>query len=183
MGCRGLDSNQVNVLLVTPHLNFCRDFCSILCKVPFKHAQQSVALGGRFLKTDKMTEKDSRSLASGIAGTVIILFLTLPSVIGILSHLRSSKPKPRIYEDKDGVATEESMAKYSAKLPKIFLVVFVALGLCTSTALAILGTLGSPTPTLLEDWLNAAQWVRTRDAFNIMLTLCSSLFLFKPLAY
>ena len=115
-----------------------------------------------------MFEHDSKSLVSGIVGTALIFLLTSPSIIGIISHLRAPKSNSKIYEDKDGVATPESMAKYSAKIPKILLVVFVVLGFFTSIALAVLGTLGSRTPMFLQDWLNTAQWVRTRDSDSIM---------------
>lgn len=132
-----------------------------------------------------MIEIDSRSLASGIAGTVLVLLLTLPSLIAGLSHLRKSKAEPEIYEDKDGVATEESMAKYSATLPRVFLAIFVFFGLLTSVALAILGTLAfDPRSSMfLEDWLNAAQWVCARDyTTNLnLLTLRSSYFFFRLL--
>jgi hypothetical protein len=117
-----------------------------------------------------MVEHDSRSLVSGVVGTALILLLTSPSVIGIISHLRAPKcnTNTKIYEDKDGVATPESMAKFPTKVPKTFLLVFVVLGLFTSIALAVLGTLDSRTPMFLQDWLNTAQWVRTRDSSCII---------------
>jgi predicted RND superfamily exporter protein len=105
-----------------------------------------------------MLENDSRSLVAGIGGCVLVFLLTLPSLASVASHLREPKPKSNIYEDKDGIATEKSVAEYSAKIPKIFLFVFAVLGLGTSIALAVLETLAGV--DLIETWLNVAQWVR-----------------------
>jgi hypothetical protein len=110
-----------------------------------------------------MLENDSRSLVSGAAGLVLVFLLTLPSLASAASHLRESKPKSKsksnIYEDKDGIATENSVTEYSARIPKIFLSVFATFGLGTSIALAVLDTLARS--DALESWLNFAQWVRT----------------------
>ena len=105
-----------------------------------------------------MLENDSRSLVAGVAGLGLVFLLTLPSLLGVASHLRESKQQSGLYEDEDGVATEKSVAEYSAKIPKIFLFVFAVLGLGTSIALAVLETLAAV--DLIETWLNVAQWVR-----------------------
>ena len=104
-----------------------------------------------------MLENDSRSLVAGVAGLACVFLLTIPSISGGASHLRESKPQPNIYEDKDGVATEKSVAEYSTKIPKIFLSIFVFLGLGTSIALAVLETLAGI--DVVESWLNVGQWV------------------------
>jgi hypothetical protein len=110
-----------------------------------------------------MLESDSRSLVAGVAGFGLILLLTLPSLHGIVSHLRAPKSRPELYADKDGIATKESMARYSAKIPKILLSIFTISGLCMSVALAALGTLDQETFMFKENWINAAGWVSTRD--------------------
>ena len=111
-----------------------------------------------------MLENDSRSLVAGVAALALVLLLTLPSVIGIASHLRDPKPKSNIYEDKDGVASEKSVAEYSAKIPKISLGIFTISGLSLSIALAVLGIVGESDGLLVEDWVNVAQWVCPRDS-------------------
>jgi hypothetical protein len=111
-----------------------------------------------------MLEYDSRSLAAGAGGLALILLLTLPSVSAVASHFRETKSKFQVYEDKDGIASEESMAAYSAKTPKILLTIFAVFGLLTATSLAVLGTLNRDHDfTFIQNWLNVAQWVRTRD--------------------
>jgi hypothetical protein len=106
-----------------------------------------------------MLDDDPRSLAAGGAGVVLISFLTVPSLFRTLSHFRSSTPKSSAYEDRDGVATDESIASYSAKVPKMLLTTFNLLGFSTAIALAVLGTLDPRMGMFIEPWLNAAQWV------------------------
>jgi hypothetical protein len=111
-----------------------------------------------------MLETDSRSLALGLAGLVLVFLLTLPTSIGIASHFREAKQKSAGYKDQDGVASEESMAEYSAKIPKILLSIFTVFGLFTAIALAVLGTLNQEADRMfVENWLNVGEWVRTRD--------------------
>lgn len=111
-----------------------------------------------------MLEYDSRSLASGAAALSLVALLTLPSVIGVLSHFREPKSKPALYEDKDGVASEKSMADYKATYPKILLSISTVLGFAAAVSLAVLGTLDRDLdPMFLENWLNAGQWVCTRE--------------------
>jgi hypothetical protein len=111
-----------------------------------------------------MLEYDSRSLASCAGGLALVFLLTFPSVFAITSHFRKSKPKSEIYEDKDGIASEESMTAYSAKTPKIILSIFTVAGLLTSISLGVSGTLNRDHDSMLiQNWLIAAQWVSTSD--------------------
>jgi hypothetical protein len=119
-----------------------------------------------------MLEYDSRSLASGAGGLALVLLLTFPSVFAIASHFRETKPKSQIYEDKDGIASEESMAAYSAKAPKIILSLFTLAGFLTSIPLAVFGTLNRDYDSMfIENWLIAAHWVSTRDGRIIVIML------------
>ena len=117
-----------------------------------------------------MLDYTSRSLVAGGAGGLLVFLLTLPSIFGLASHLRLSKVKINVYEDEDGAATEKSTAEYSAKVPKLFLGIFVVSGLCTSIALAILGMLDRNDEIMVENWINVAQWVSTRDKGRRLLT-------------
>lgn len=112
-----------------------------------------------------MLEYDSRSLATGAAGLALVLLLTFPSLLAIISHFREAKSsKSDIYEDKDGIASEESMAAYSAKTPKIVLSLVTVAAFVISISLAILGTLNrSHDSTFILSWLKLAQWVCTRN--------------------
>lgn len=115
-------------------------------------------------KSIKMLEYDSRSLASGVASLVLAGILSLPSLIGVVSHFREPKTKPALYEDKDGVASEESMAEYTATYPKVLLSLFTVLGFASAVSLAVLSTLDREVdPMFLENWLSAGEWVCTRE--------------------
>ena len=121
-----------------------------------------------------MLENISRSLVAGVAGLALVFLLTLPSLAGVASHLRDPKPQSKIYEDEDGVATQKSVAEYSAKLPKIFLSVFAVLGLGTSIALAVLETVAGV--DVIEGWVNVGKWVRAIMGFPLSradIFLCS----------
>ena len=112
-----------------------------------------------------MLENDSRSLVAGVAGLVLVALLTIPSLVGVATHLRESKPQSNRYEDKDGAATAKSVAEYSATIPKILLSVFAVLGLATSIALAVLETLAGV--DVIEGWVNVGQWVGTVMGISI----------------
>lgn len=105
-------------------------------------------------------EFHSRAFAAGLVGLCLNVFFTFPSLIGIATHFREKKSKSAVYEDKDGVATDESMAEYSTLVPKFLLSIFTTLGLLTAVALGVLATVnGEEDPMFLENWINVAQWV------------------------
>jgi hypothetical protein len=61
---------------------------------------------------------------------------TMPAVCRFAKHIRQAEPimHQHLYKDKDGMATEESMASYSTKTPFKFIFIGVALGLIASLA-------------------------------------------------
>ncbi|KAG9243283.1 putative ABC bile acid transporter [Calycina marina] len=96
--------------------------------------------------------------AAGAALIATSLF-TIPAVIDALDKRRKSKSKTTLYRDKDGVATEESMAKYSTTLPKSLLAIFITLGFFTAIALAVLSTIRQENRTTkVEDWMIVGSW-------------------------
>jgi hypothetical protein len=113
-----------------------------------------------------MEEYGSASLTAAAAPLLLTAFVTIPALVGGVSHFREPKSKPGVYEDKDGEATEQSMAAYSTTYPKIFLSIFSVLGFGTAVALAVLGTLNRSLDHLfLENWLTAGQWVGPLNGF------------------
>lgn len=108
----------------------------------------------------QVADQKVRAFAANIAVLILDFLLTTPSVLAIYSHFRRKKTKPRLYEDKDGVASEQSMAAYSAKLPKIVLAIFTIAGFAIATSLAVITTLNrNENSTFGQNWLNVAQWV------------------------
>ncbi|EED23005.1 ABC bile acid transporter, putative [Talaromyces stipitatus ATCC 10500] len=103
--------------------------------------------------------QDVRPLAASIAVLALDLLLIAPSVVAIGSHFRHIKPRQKLYEDEDGIASEESMAAYSAKIPKIILAISTIAGFVIATAGAVLTTLNrNEGLTIVQNWLIVAQW-------------------------
>lgn len=73
----------------------------------------------------------------------LVAVFTIPVIWRFAKSIRSTKiiKEDEIYQDEDGEATEESMAKYSTK--RHFIVIFVAtgLGVASSFALTIVSTI------------------------------------------
>jgi hypothetical protein len=112
-----------------------------------------------------MLEFDSASLAAAACSSVVVVGFTLPSAISTVSYFRGKEQKWTSYSDKDGVATEETIATFSTKLPKTILMISTILGLGTSIALAILA-LFHPDGMMTENWINVGQWVRQNIPSN-----------------
>ena len=103
--------------------------------------------------------------------SAVLAFLTLPSLVRIAkSPWRAKSTNGGLYEDKDGKATEESVAGYSTK--RSFTVVFVAVatGLATSFALAVFATVRRDHSysklSLVNIWVLFAAWVGHDSVYN-----------------
>jgi hypothetical protein len=117
------------------------------------------------------------SVAISIACLAVVSVLSIPAGRQLFIRLRA-KRKQYIeltdrYEDKDGVATQESEEAYSDFLPRLLLILtsFVACGVALATA--IVTTTRSHLPLTLEQWLQFATWVSPslRTPFIAELTL------------
>jgi hypothetical protein len=67
----------------------------------------------------------------------LIATATIPVVWRFAKNIRRAKPVKNegLYEDKDGKATEESMAKYSTK--KSFILIFIGVGVGVAASFAL----------------------------------------------
>jgi hypothetical protein len=93
---------------------------------------------------------------------VFIVIFTTPSVWRLAASFRRTKPinVDSIYQDKDGKATEESMAEFSTKRPFTLIFVGAALGWAASFALAVFATVDVSVPhDLAPIWLLFVSWV------------------------
>lgn len=102
--------------------------------------------------------------ALGFIPSALIAVLSFPSVVR-LAKIKSKviKPASGTYEDKDGVASEESMAKFSTTLPFVFIYIATAVGIAASFALSVYATdqkgLYFWHKRLLTTWLSFPAWV------------------------
>lgn len=103
------------------------------------------------------TDQLFKASAAGLAVTALA---TVPAVSAIASQIRSRAPKDNFYEDKDGVATPESIAAFSNKASKFAVTFLAASTAALSIALAVLNTTGPSHGSLfLTTWLTTGAWV------------------------
>jgi hypothetical protein len=93
----------------------------------------------------------------------LVTLFTLPSVWVFAKSIHRPKDIDHagLYEDRDGIATQESMGKFSARKLIILISAAVAVGVAASFAFAIFVTV-SPTPAsedLTRLWLLFWSWV------------------------
>lgn len=88
---------------------------------------------------------------------------TVPSIWHVAKNFRRGKDAnyKGVYVDKDGVATKESMDRFSAKWPIILISFGVALGVAASFAFAVCATLthSSTINVVAQPWLLCGSWV------------------------
>lgn len=115
---------------------------------------------------------DDNISAASVAAPALILLLTIPTVWRFSKNpTRGAVKVPNdaaLYEDKDGIATEESMKAYSTKTPFVFAFLALATGLCLSFASAVYGTVRTEDhfsqTCLAQIWVLFASWVRVQGA-------------------
>lgn len=102
---------------------------------------------------------DPLRIASTGAPAIIAIF-TLPVVWRFADRIRHGKTikNDDIYEDKDGAANEESMARYSTKRSFLAIFVALALGLAASLALVVIAMVYHFHETT-QIWLLFWSWV------------------------
>ncbi|KAM0242892.1 hypothetical protein ACHAP5_007145 [Fusarium lateritium] len=93
------------------------------------------------------------------AGLAVVALATTPALVTAVTQLRKRTAKDNFYEDIDGKSTPESIAAFSNRLPKIFILALSAIGLGTSIAIAVLSSLNPHTDALLrKNWLITGTW-------------------------
>jgi hypothetical protein len=110
---------------------------------------------------------DDSMVAAVATGLGIVGLVSIPAVFTVMLQLTTRQPRQDSYQDADGKATPESLAAYSAKLPKTLIVLFAALACSTGVATAVLTTLTIGQDTLfLENWLGAGASVSMPHTVN-----------------
>ncbi|KAJ4137519.1 hypothetical protein NW768_003106 [Fusarium equiseti] len=92
-------------------------------------------------------------------GLGLVALATAHALVAAINQLRKRTPKDNFYEDVDGKSTPESIAAFSNRLPKLFILAFSVTGFGTSTAISVLSSLHAPSEELfLKNWLIAGAW-------------------------
>ena len=103
------------------------------------------------------------SLALPGACLLIVAFLSTPSISGLIWRVQNRKDQYRElsdhYEDKDGIANEESEAAFSDIVQRLLLFLVSLLAAVDTLVLAILITTRSHQPHSVEHWLRFGTWI------------------------
>lgn len=111
------------------------------------------------------------SLVTGAVGLGLVGVSSAPATLRLFkklpfsSHSSASAVKydsKALYEDEDGVASEETQAEFFNwlnSIPKYGILVFSLLGFGVATAAAVWATLHPSTSLYLEQWLLFGAWV------------------------
>ncbi|KAF5631972.1 ATP-dependent bile acid permease [Fusarium tjaetaba] len=91
-------------------------------------------------------------------GLVVVALATTPALATAVTQLRKRAARDNFYEDADGKSTPESLAAFSNRLPKVFILALSAVGLGTSIAISVLHSLSQSDSLLLRNWLIAGAW-------------------------
>jgi hypothetical protein len=98
------------------------------------------------------------SLHVCVAALILSITLGATTYNAFSSPSRSESSKTGLYEDKDGVATEETQKAYSVKLQNIFATIFTTAGFAVSLTNAVLATQNEEASTT-DGWLQFSLWV------------------------
>ncbi|KAJ3541459.1 hypothetical protein NM208_g4600 [Fusarium decemcellulare] len=99
------------------------------------------------------------SVALSSVALAIVAFLAFVALLVVFGQWRSGKPKDRFYEDVDGTATPESLAKFSNKGAKTGILFFSACGAGTSIGSLVLSSLSKlKDGSVVENGLQMAAW-------------------------
>ncbi len=103
------------------------------------------------------------SVAVSIACLVAVALLSIPAGYKLVAKLRAKKDQYQHvssrYEDKDGVATEESEEAFSDLIPRLLLILISIVACLDALATAVLTTTRPDLSLTIEQWLQFGTWV------------------------
>ncbi|KAH0558860.1 hypothetical protein GP486_004505 [Trichoglossum hirsutum] len=109
-----------------------------------------------------MVTSERSSIFIGAVGFVFVVAATHPAV-KLLTTAAIGRPKTLygdelLYEDEDGVATEQTASAYTDRVPKTILYLASIVGFLTSLGLSVFASLRPEKSLLIESWLTALCW-------------------------
>ena len=113
-----------------------------------------------------MERSPSPSLVFGSIALLLIFCISTPTFLRLykraIIELRgtASDETSKLYEDEDGIATEETQKEYSATVPKSIALWCSLLGFSASMSIAIYSTVHPALDLYVEHWLSFCTWVR-----------------------
>lgn len=112
-----------------------------------------------------MEPSPSTSSIAGLTALILVFFTSIPTFLRIFkratSKARGNTPNDasKLYQDQDGIATEETQKRYTAALPKYLALSFSVLGLSASLGIAVYATVHPTLNLYVENWLSFGTWV------------------------
>lgn len=99
---------------------------------------------------------------------ILIAVIATPAVLRTFKSLTLQKRKTdsevkTLYEDEDGVATEQSQNQYSSTLPRYVLLASMMVGLSIALGDSVYSSVHSDGGLLVQCWITFGSWV---DDFN-----------------
>ncbi|KIW37082.1 uncharacterized protein PV06_10710 [Exophiala oligosperma] len=103
------------------------------------------------------------SVAISITAFAVVTLLSIPALYQIITRFRARKAQYQhlsgIYEDKDGVATEESQEAFSDFIPRLILILLSIVVCLDALASAVIITTRPDLPLTIEQWLQFGTWL------------------------
>ena len=121
-----------------------------------------------------MERSPSPSLVFGLIALLLIFFISTPTFLRLykraIVELRgtASDETSKLYEDEDGIATEETQKGYSAAVPKSIALLCSLLGFSASMSIAVYSTVHPTLDLYVEHWLSLGTWVRLSHAKSLL---------------
>ena len=121
-----------------------------------------------------MERSPSPSLVFGLIALLLIFFISTPTFLRLykraIVELRgtASDETSKLYEDEDGIATEETQKGYSAAVPKSIALLCSLLGFSASMSIAVYSTVHPTLDLYVEHWLSLGTWVRLSNAKSLL---------------
>ena len=114
-----------------------------------------------------MVASERLSIIAVTVGVGLVAATTIPALKQIPS--RPKRLYEALYEDDDGVATEEAISAYSDRIPKFILCFSSIIGFLASIVSLVFASLYPEKSLLIESWITVLCWVSLNSFLHLVL--------------
>lgn len=102
---------------------------------------------------------------ASVAGLGVAALTSIPAIVSLATQIANRTPKDHFFEDKNGTASPEQIAKFSNRKAKAINTALAAVTFGAHLAAAILVTVqhSASSEHALQTWLSTAAWVCILD--------------------
>lgn len=111
----------------------------------------------------------SASAVADLVALLVVFLITLPTLLSFYGRVKRKakgngngygyEEVHKLYEDRDGVATEESQREFSAAIPTYIALSGCVVGFLASVVMAVFASIRSTGTLFVEEWLIFGSWV------------------------